>query len=742
MVTQSDFPSKWSCESEDKRCVVEVRVPDRSEDTESGGSSTQFDVADDTNINYQESVNRLVVRPPETQFDADRTKLVELEVGLYRIGSNEPQTTFTLSNFEKVGPNRFITPKDEVIIRGGNQEFRVDVAVYDLLTVGTQNRDTPYTWIEIPTQKVEQWIEKGSDSQIQRTAKIEFPTEWGENTDDVIHNSPRRLVKGFQDTGDTDGGQQRPYSGDEEDREFLTTSPLERTIENIESPSSLRGSEFNLNNYSGQDAFRHARIWWRSGDGTWILQHYGWISGVGGTQNQNRHKMWVYDFSQLLSGVPVGISFTDPTIEEAIEEIAQRVNDNTPIPMSGVTVIPPQTEQEFTKAASVFGEQESSTADVYRRGGAVGRGGAGTAYYSLEEEQFVPDGQVDFPIGDDEDVVEVPKEIGEDFTATTIDTEGKQFTGDELFEAAALSTVPVIGTFPSIVSLASSARTRTKEFSSNRDTLSDLFVWFEEKTGAKLHFEPKTYSVELVVDIIPSRRLWAQKEVITQADVSAAGATLQPREEGSDEYNYHAPISVLSNTALYETNPVNTLVVRGAKNEALVDGFTRRASGLNINLEEVGGSYNPFNDDGDNENALEYETPAREYPVAKARSPSLYQAADEFEMTGKLVESDATTLNGAKKEARKRLTDILAEPAEGEIVTNGNARMMPFDRVDTFEVCNGQTEFEQEPVQYEIESVKYEMQEGTYRNYVKPSIWANETNIVIVDEETQMVQQQ
>lgn len=491
--------------------------------------------------------------------------------------------------------------------------------------------DTGYTWIEIPTTSVEQWVEKGEAAQIQRTAKVEFPTEWGRPEDAAETHSPKELIEQFDSTD------ARP--------------------------------------------FQMARIWWfDDANERWILNHFGWIGGVGQTGDTGISKFWVYDYAELLSGVPVGVTFSNPSVKQALEEIARLVNENTPVPVSDTLVMQPQTEEEFLEVARNYDAGGSAApigTDVVESdddlvGPDVAFGAApARPYYSFTNDRVVAYEEADFQ--SDEELAPLPREADENFGALTIRTEGKV----NIFSA------------------------NTKDFVANHDTLLDVFEWFEEKTGANLHFEPSGNAVILVADIVPERRIFSQREVI---------------QESEDDYQFHRDAIVYENDALYEMKPINTLHLRGETPSGYVDAAQDFIESTMAGITGV--------------------TPADKFPVVHVEVPELIEAAEGIKLSPEVVESDARDLETAEKEAVREMSNRLSETSEGSIMLRGVAEMMPFDRLDAFEVCNDRVAFESEPVRYEVESVKHvKTSSDIYKTEVNVSIWANDENIEIVESE-------
>lgn len=464
------------------------------------------------------------------------------------------------------------------------------------------------SWIEIPTHSVEQWVEKGESSKIQRTAKVTFPTNWGDEGGNT-HNSPRQLVSQY---------------GSGEDEEF-----------------------------------GFARISFEREDGSWVYTHFGWIGGVGQASEVGVSKMWVYDVSELLSGVPISHTFNNPTTEQALRALADITNENTPIPISGVVV--------NGETAAMETEQRAEDFDTATQND--GLGGIPSIVSDLFNDAL---GQ------------------GTDYGAI------EPFTSDRI--AAALVQRGAYD--PSGLG--------SKTFRSNHDTLLDLYEWFETRTNSVLRFEiaQDGESVHLDADIEPTRRTFAQTEVISEIFSESIGRF------GVSEYTFHDPVTVLKNNALYEMKPKNTVHLRGAVGDSFLGGLAE--------------------DYGEATGLVEYETPSEKYPVAKAQIPALVDAADGTELAPEVIDSDASTLEQAEKEAKRRLRELAEEPSEGEIVLKGAPMVRPFDRVDAYEVCNDQVVYDAEPVSYEVESVKHvKNADGRYETKLRVSIWAGDEEITV-----------
>lgn len=506
-----------------------------------------------------------------------------------------------------------------------NKKARVEIRVPATTTIGGRQvvAEGEGSWIEIPTQSVEQYVAKGEAARIQRSTKVVFPTEWGR------------------------------------DEAVLTTSPTEIITQFTEDQSQ---------------PFTWARVSYRdqrADDADWVVTQIGWIGGMGPgpASDPGTSKMWVYDPAELMSGTAVGATLKNPTVQQAVEKVARLVNDNTPIPLGEVEIVPPSTEEEFSEVA-----EEIEEFDLFgtRRG--------------LGESQLV----YQYPTTTGGQAGEVgPVEDGENYTSAVVNTGTSE--GDQVFDLRFNDA---------------------KTFRSNKHTLQEVFDYVEGKTGAKMHFEPQPegHAVRLVVDVVPERRTFSQDEVARRKSQQVVDGVLEPRG-----YSLYKTVSVMKNNALYEMKPINTLRMDGETGAGVLDpvaDWIDRTTGG-----ELLGS-NP---------------PSNQYPYVKLQVPSLLQAAEGQEL-GPREESSATTESDLIEEAKKRLREILEEPSEGEVFIKGVPEILPFDRLDSFEVCNDIIIYEQDPVRYEVEEVKHTATASDiYKTRLLVSVWANEENIEVVE---------
>lgn len=584
-----------------------------------------------------------------------------------------------------------------------NKRVTVEVRVSEEVSTrprgGSSIRQLEHRWIEIPTQSVELWVEKGDAARIQRTAKITFPTEWGSDTPSVEHNSPRQLIEQYTD-GDT--------------------SP-----------------------------FMVARVWFQDGaSGDWILDHFGWVGGVGPASNPSNSKLWVYDFAELLSGVPIGLTVNNPTIGEMLSTIAEVTNSNTPIPISNALFIPPNMEElQAFQAQSLRHILGSVDADHLTSLASESDNVLGGQYYPLPTMRGADPLQGDRSDGeyDGSDVPTGRSSQGdqESFIAdATINTGSESYdlvdeTAEEIYEVGStaigdpltLGDGDLVGAATDLFTPDKDRTSTTKSWTANHDTLLDVYDWFEKNINGKLHFEPDLNSTILVADVEPSRRVWAQDELVDRIVEEGPPPNLTYLPDVTDtQYGAHGAVGVRTNDALYEMKPTNTLHLRGSSSQ---QSRARSAaeSAVETTIDAATGDFfGAANSLGGLFDNSESESP--KYPVIKVQSPSLLEAAEGVELSPEAVESDATSLDTAEKEAIQELTNLLEETSEGNIVLDGKPRIMPYDRVDAFEVCSGDVTFEPQPVGYEVESVKHVKSASSgYETHISVSIWANEKTI-------------
>lgn len=493
-------------------------------------------------------------------------------------------------------------------------------------------------WIEIPTSNVELYVNKDGLADVTRTAKVEFPTVWSGTS--VVD-----LIKSFD-----------------------------------------AGGQFTFCRIS----FRHET------SGRYVISHFGFISALGNTTQTGESKMWVFDMSEFIKGIPVSQAFQNPTIGFVLNTVSQIANENTPSQLVDPVVLAPNSEGAFERQASDFVEEAIDQSLIDEGAGLFNTltDPAGInpfterGYGSLARDAL-QDAFTDFVI----DSVEVVGDNGRvdvaaSFSATPVETFGDESNVN----------FSVFG-FDFDVALSV-----TKRFQPNRDSLIDIMNWLAEKVGGLWYFEPTRNGVSLVLDVSPTRRPFIQNSVIQ-------------RELDADDTVYDH-IRVIENTALFEINPVNTVIVRGELGKSVL--------GQRVPDYPVVG---------------DILQPSKKFPLVKVRATPLYERAlvgsgsqQKAELSAAIFETDDFTLEEAEKTAVAKMRAILEEETEGSITIFGNPKLRPYDRVDAYPTCAGQvSEADIQPFQYEVEGVKHVKTAGDeYKTIVYVSILVDESEIEIV----------
>lgn len=471
--------------------------------------------------------------------------------------------------------------------------------------------ETRYAWIEVPTTSVETWLDEGEASRVQRTAKVKCPSEWGQDNSEVLHNSPRRLLRSFE------GTENRP--------------------------------------------FMHARVWMKDEhvsatptvDEQWVLTHHGWIGGVGPASEDGQHKFWIYDWSELLSSAPIDVSFDDPNSSQALETIVELTNENTPIPLN------PNGGRQWTPPSGpdVAEAQEAGMLEDPPQRTRLGFQAVGLG--PIEE------------VGG----VEGPDQSGvlgyvQDGLSLGVDGEVNVQNRGSVTDAGPQVAEQTLG---------------SKTFRSNHETLLDVYEWWESKTSAEITFEPITPEDGGGVGLWLSPRTVPRDFVQEDAFDRYAGGSVGAFENDS---------IVRKNNALFEAKPINTLQVRGETTSASSSGGQVEST-----VDRAGDLI--FGDDSSEESSRQM------YPVVTVQVPSLLEAAEGYELSPRALEIDAKELDEAESVAIDEMRKRLREASEGTIILNGEPRLVPGDHVVAFEVCDGDINYEQEPVTYEVLSVKH-----------------------------------
>lgn len=184
-----------------------------------------------------------------------------------------------------------------------NKRVKVEV-----LVAGTQNNAR---WLEIPTTDVELTVNENGVADINRYARVDFPTEW-ENKSVV------NLIEGYDPT---------------------------------------------------DNQFSYVRIFIKKANDDYVLQHFGFAGGVGPTGTEGVSKMWVYDLNELIKAVPANFTYNKPTPMKVLEDVTQQLDNLTGV-MREPLIIKPDTLDEVTEfvLSGVPDEQRDLVVDILLEG--------------------------------------------------------------------------------------------------------------------------------------------------------------------------------------------------------------------------------------------------------------------------------------------------------------------------------------------------------------------------------------
>lgn len=192
-----------------------------------------------------------------------------------------------------------------------------------------------------------------------------------------------------------------------------------------------------------------------------------------------------------------------------------------------------------------------------------------------------------------------------------------------------------------------------KTFQKNRHTLKDVVDWLRSKTNIRLWFEPTTDGVVL----LPLN---------------------SPTNTTHKAHYLDGDLNIISNNALSELAPINTIEVRGSASNSIVDlGF------------------------------FELNADSDKFIIAKARHKKLYQRAGDTELQADtFIKSDGNTKSEVQNDARSSLKDAIDEATAGDMTTMLAGGVTPFDTIEARPTCRSEAE-KTVPITYEINRIHH-----------------------------------
>jgi len=192
-----------------------------------------------------------------------------------------------------------------------------------------------------------------------------------------------------------------------------------------------------------------------------------------------------------------------------------------------------------------------------------------------------------------------------------------------------------------------------KTFQKNRHTLQDVVDWLRSKSSLRLWFEPTNNGITL----LPLKR---------------------PTNTSHRAHYLGGDVEVISNNALSELAPINTIEAKGSAANTLFS-----VGDFDLNL---GGD---------------------EYTVAKARHEPLYERAGNTELQADtFIKSDGTSKEEVKNDARSALKDAIDEATAGDMMTLLAGGVTPFDTIEARPTCRTEAE-KTVPITYEVNRVHH-----------------------------------
>lgn len=513
-------------------------------------------------------------------------------------------------------------------------------------------------WVRIPVTKVEEWVNKDGPADMTRTAKVNFPFEWGDRT--II-----KYINGFN----------------------------------------------SQNNIAEQnDPYDECRIFFYDEDiDEWVTSHYGYVGGVGpSSESDGLGKFWVYDPADLMKGIQVSKSWGEPTLQNvvdfALRGVDEQGNDvglenrsvfDGPIPTTilGVQDIPQQKRADVREIDPTGDFVITLPSEIPVIGSIrIPVGGLVGDIFDWSAENILDPllkGQKRFQINRHNMVDHM------DWITDLIDARW-------WFEPSPEGPVLVID--------ATAYKSGEGEGAYERryfvdDEAMEEFTEIQQQARREA-IERAQLQDEVEDPIFGTTVVPAEEEFLMNDDVP--DDFLPPHN-----YEVFANIDTLNNSALVDIKPFNTLYLYGESTT-----FRERYqpdSGIDFNpLVEY---YEDLQVAG--EDAMNFKDAAgpggftEQFPYVKLTYQPLLDRAGGYEYSSQPVESDKIYLNEAEKQARKEFRNHLAEETEGSMEIRGEPHIMPYDYIYTMPTCNDTyLNANAEPITWEVNGVKHTREAG------------------------------
>lgn len=543
---------------------------------------------------------------------------------------------------------------------GSNPETVVDISQDD-------------EWIRIPVSGVDEWVNKDGPSDITRTAKVQFPMEWGGVS--II-----QFINGFR----------------------------------------------SQNGFAQQnDPFDKCRIYFwdesPTSEDTWQIAHHGYVGGVGPSDN-GTGKFWVYDLADLMKGIPVSESFNAPSLTTALEFAVRGTGKKGKVGIQhrspweyinytvyGTTDIParkkssiqeqlpePDEEVNYSDAVASYASQWAWESVINPLSSTIGD--------AIEDLQR----KINNISLDNKKTFQVNRHNMVDYIEWVTSLLDARWWFEPFDDA------------PVLVVDASAIRSKGGENSYDRRYFVDkqsVEKWKETQIEARVSSLIENGGVDGdissidVFEVNGEKRLVVSKEQengdilaetieINENGIETIESELDDGEFIPDEYlpphnyNIFEQVQTIDNNALVDMKPFNTLELYGKTTT-----YEERHRGFKFSV-----NYS------ESSSAAAY---TEEYPKVTVQYEPLLKRANGYEYSTQPVETEHMYLDRAENAAIKEFRQHLAEATEGSITLKGEPYLLPFDYVVTMPVCNETYKnVDAEPIEWEVNGVHHKRHVG------------------------------
>lgn len=243
-----------------------------------------------------------------------------------------------------------------------------------------------------------------------------------------------------------------------------------------------------------------------------------------------------------------------------------------------------------------------------------------------------------------------------------------------------------------------------KAFKSNRHSCADALNWITEVTGGKWYFLFREVGggLKLVYDDGSSAITFTQRQ--------SHGAPQEQRlnNQGSLPNSSPSELDIITNDALAELFPINTLTVKGA-------------TGVSI---------------------FGFETsmlPSEKSPYVTVQYPPLVERAGG-NVVSDTIETDNVTLDSATNTAKKKLEQRILDSGTGRIECYGNPNPKPYDTVIAQPECEDVLTTSVDPLPYTVASVRHQKKASSEMiTFIEMSPKVDISEMTIVEQEMREV---